>query len=255
MATVRPELVVHAQALSDVDRCEEEPQLARAMNVQATANLVEALKANGERPALLIALSTDHVFDGAQRRPYVESDLPAPVNTYGRTKLESERHALGYARSIVVRTSTLYGPGRLNYCDHIVARTTAGEPVEAWSDQQTSPTYTEDLAAAMAQLSLHVLDSGSLTGQRVYHLVNAGGCSRVTFAERVVELLHGSKDLIKPIPMAAHQRPAHRPRYAVLDTINVPASLKEILRPWDDALQAYLRQRRPFGFAQDGVLR
>jgi dTDP-4-dehydrorhamnose reductase len=245
---LKPEIVIHTQALSDVDRCELEPEAARKQNVQATANLIEALRPLG---ALLIHVSTDYVFDGTKGSPYDEEDCPNPLSVYGRSKLEAERLVLNYPRSVVVRPSTLFGSGRMNFCDQIVSQLSAGQAVEAFTDQVTSPTYTEDLADAIAELGATLprlrreasLSSLDLTLPRIYHITNSGCCTRLVFARRVAEILECAPDLILGVPMAHQKRPALRPAYAALATIHLARVIGRTLRPWDDALQDYLRQR------------
>ncbi|MDP3723140.1 MAG: dTDP-4-dehydrorhamnose reductase [Candidatus Omnitrophota bacterium] len=238
---VRPDILIHAQALSDVDRCEREPEMAWAQNVTTVAHLVQALQ--GSR-TLLVYVSTDYVFDGKKGAPYEEADAPNPLSVYGRSKLEGERLALGYARSIVVRPSTLFGPGRDNFCDAVVCRVRAGQPVEAFWDQVTSPTYTVDLAEGIGELSLALWRSWDGERPRRYHLANGGGCTRAAFAERIVELVGGSRELIRAIAMADQRRPAARPAYSALATRAVPSVIGRRLRSWDHALHAYLHQRR-----------
>ena len=239
ISALRPDVVIHAQALSDVDQCEVEPDAAQTLNVQTIANVVQALAAE---QALLICVSTDYVFDGKKGRPYDETDEPNPINVYGRSKLEAERQALGYPRAVIVRTSTLFGAGRMNFCDHIVQQLTSGQPIEAFVDQVTSPTYTVDLAEGIGDLCAVLMVSRALQ-PRVVHMANAGECSRFTFAQRVRELLGCPVELVQPIPMAHQRRPAARPRYSALTTIRVPQVIRRTLRSWDDALQAYLRAR------------
>lgn len=246
--TVQPDFVIHAQALSDVDRCELDPAAARAHNVDATAHLIEALRreqgtCRGGRGSLLVHMSTDYVFEGRKQAPYTEADEPRPISVYGRVKLEGERLALGYPGAVVVRTSTLFGPGRMNFCDHIVSRVSAGETVEAFVDQVTSPTYTEDVAAGLEELCAAIADSGEAERPRVVHLANVGACSRVAFAERVADLVGRPRDLIRKIPMAAQRRPAQRPAYSALTTTQLPLIIGRTLRPWDDALHAYLQKQ------------
>jgi dTDP-4-dehydrorhamnose reductase len=236
----RPDIVIHTQALSDVDRCELEPDAAWAQNVTTTAHVVEALTGTA---ALLVHVSTDYVFDGAKGAPYEEGDEPHPLSVYGRAKVESERIALRYPRSVVVRTSTLFGPGRMNFCDHIVSRVTAGKTVEAFADQVTSPTYTRDLAEGIDALSRVYWESPGAQWPRICHVANAGSCSRATFAQRVVDLLGCSRDLIRLIPMAAQGRPAPRPPYSALGTVHIPQLIGRTMRSWDEALSAYLCER------------
>ena len=235
-----PDVIIHAQALSDVDRCEREPDAARAQNVQTITNVVRGVTAS---KTLVIYVSTDYVFDGTKGAPYEETDAPHPINLYGRSKLEGERVTSQHPRGVVVRTSTLFGQGRMNFCNHSVQRFNAHQPVEAFIDQVTSPTYTEDLADGIAALSEVLFGSPHLRGAQIYHIANAGGCSRVTLANRIAELLGAPRELVQPIAMASQRRPAQRPAYSALSTAYVSHIIGRSLRPWDDALQAYLRQR------------
>ena len=244
-----PDLVIHAQAMSNVDQCELEPDAAWEQNVRALEHLVAALDPGR---TWLVALGTDYVFDGRKGAPYDETDTPNPLGAYGRAKLAAERVALGFPRGIVARTSTLFGPGRMNFCDAIVGAVREGRGIEAFLDQTTSPTYTEDLAAMLRELigALTVPRTGPIP--RVVHVTNAGGCSRVEFARRVVELLGRSPDLVRPIRMAQQQRPAKRPAYSALTTIELPKLTGRIMPPWDDALHTYLRQRHAFDSPMQG---
>ena len=249
ICAVRPDVVLHAQALPDVDRCEREPTLAEAMNVGTTAHVIDALA--GTR-AWLMFISTDYVFDGTKGSAYEEADAPQPLNVYGRTKLAAERLILSQPRGLVARVSTLFGAGRKNFCDEIVERLRRGDVVEAFSDQTTSPTYTEDVAEGL-DLVLRVLECGALPS-KILHVVNDGSCTRVAFANRVAELIGSSRSAIRAIPMAQQRRPAPRPAHSALRSRYLATMIGRTLRPWDDALQAYLRQRRPFDSAQAGVL-
>lgn len=246
VGAVRADAVIHTQALSDVDRCEREPEAARVQNVEATANLIQALAraqgAGGTAPAWLVYVSTDYVFDGAKGTPYDEEDEPRPLSVYGRSKRDAERLALGYPRGVIVRPSTLFGPGRANFCDTIVARLRAREPVEAFADQVTSPTYTVDLAEGLEALCEALGSGGEAPPARVVHMANAGGASRVAFAQRIATLIGESPELVRGIPMAAQGRPAARPAYSALTTMHLDRLIGRKLRPWDDALHAYLHK-------------
>ena len=237
---IAPDVVIHTQAMSDVDRCEREPEEAQRMNVHTVDHLCEALR---ERAIPMFLLSTDYVFDGRKDSPYDETDTPHPISVYGHTKLAGERIVLRMPQTFVIRPSTLFGPARDNFCDTIVRRARQHEPVEAFIDQATSPTYTEDLAEGIHGLMDAIAQAPHRIWPRVYHVANAGGCRRVEFAHRVVELLGASASLVKPIRMEEQARPAKRPAYSVLRSQHVAGLIGKTLRPWDDALQAYLRQR------------
>lgn len=237
--TLAPQVVIHTQALSDVDRCEREPEAARAQNVETTRHLVEALR--GSR-ALLVHISTDYVFDGRKGTPYEETDAANPLSVYGRTKLESEGVARRHPRTVVVRIGTLFGEARMNFCDYLATQLRAGRPVEAFADQVTSPTYADDVAQGLEEL-LQALGKAEELPAPVCHMANAGGCSRVRFAERIAELMGCSRSLIRPVPMASQRRPAQRPAFSAMTTSELPRIIGRTLRPWDDALCAYLSRR------------
>ena len=149
LRALAPDVVLHTQAQSDVDRCELDPVEARAQNIDATRHVIEALRPTATR---LIHVSTDYVFDGKKGSPYDEQDTPHPISVYGRTKLEAEQVVLGYAGGLIVRPSTLFGPGRINFCDRVVQAALEGATVEAFEDQTTSPSFTEDVADAIGEL-------------------------------------------------------------------------------------------------------
>ncbi len=236
---LQPQVVIHAQALSDVDRCELEPTLAREQNVRATIHLIEAIRPLNP---LFIQLSTDYVFDGTKGAPYTEADAPNPLSVYGRSKWDAEQLALSYSRGIVIRPSTLFGPGRMNFCQYLAERLAAHQPVDAFLDQTTSPTYTVDLAEGIGALC-QALEPVLALGTRIYHVANVGGASRVDVAERVADVLGAPRELIQRIPMRAQHRPALRPAYSALSSAQFTSVVGQPLRSWESALTAYLRER------------
>ncbi len=238
---VRPDVVIHTQAVSDVDRCEREPDTAQAQNVRATEHLVRALE---ETQALVVYISTDYVFDGLKGSPYDEACEPHPISVYGRSKLAGEQVILRYPYGVIVRPSTLFGSGRMNFCDAIVQGVQEGRTIEAFMDQTTSPTYTADVADALGELIQALAASRSSGPSRIYHLTNTGASTRLAFAQRIVDLLGYPRTRIRPILMADQQRPAPRPPYSALTTTELPKVIGRTLRPWDEALHEYLRLRR-----------
>ncbi len=250
--TLHPALVIHCQALSDVDRCEREPDEAYAQNAGTIHHLLEALQGSGAR---FIYVSSDYVFDGRKGSAYDEQDRPNPLSVYGKAKREGEQVALRSPGAVVARPSTLFGSGRMNFCDSIVERVRAGQPVDAFLDQVTSPTYTTDLAEGLADLGLALANAPEWTGPRIFHMVNAGSCTRAGFAHRVVELVGGSHALVREIPMASQPRPAPRPACSALTSISLHQIIGRSLRSWDEALQAYLQPRARSRVPQAGPSR
>lgn len=231
----RPARVVNAAAYTDVDGCEHDPVRAKAVNAEAPAGLAEACRAAG---AQLLHLSTDYVFDGSGARPLREDDPVAPLSEYGRSKLAGERAVLAASGDFaVVRTSWVFGRGR-NFVASICARaaairaTPALGPLRVVDDQLGSPTFAEDLAAGLVEL----LERG---GRGLYHLANRGVASRLELARLALDAA-GHADLeIVPVKTADYPLAAQRPLYTALDCTRAER-LGVALRPWQDAVRAYL---------------
>lgn len=237
---LRPTAVVNLVGFTDVAAAElpENVEAAIALNVELPAALARACT----RLAIpLVHISTDYVFDGAQSRPYLEGDPVHPLQVYGATKLDGERSVLARnPRALIVRVSTLYGPGRPQhpaYVDAILrqARTRAaagGGVLEVVEAPISSPTYAPDVAPVL----LGLLDRG-VTG--IVHAVNDGAASRLELATAAVELA-GLGDRVavraRPEPPSALRRPA----YSVLDTSKLFRLLGRKLPPWKDALKTYV---------------
>ncbi|MGZ6259793.1 MAG: SDR family oxidoreductase [Candidatus Limnocylindrales bacterium] len=245
VARDRPATVIHCAAWTDVDGCAREPELAMRRNARAVRELAEASAAAGAR---LVLVSTNEVFDGARRdgRGYREGDAAEPGNAYGASKLAGERAAVvAYGRAgltsrlWVVRTAWLYGPPGNDFPAKILtaaARLPPGEALPVVSDEIGSPTYAPDLAMALAELL-------ERAGGGLYHLVNAGLASREAWASAVLARCAPGRPT-RPIPQADYPRPSSPPRWGVLDATRA-ADLGVALRPWPDALAAYLEQLCP----------
>ncbi len=207
-----PDFLIHTAAYTDVDGAEAHPELAEAVNVQGTRNLVRAVRGTH---TTLVYISSDYVFDGRKAAPYVESDPTGPLGVYARTKLEGELAVLEFARGIVVRTAWLFGESGRNFVRTIlrVGRENAakGEPLRVVDDQTGSPTYAAHLAAALAEL----LAGGA--GAGIYHLAGGGWCSWCELAREVVALAGIEVDVL-PITTAEAGRPAPRPAFSALAT-------------------------------------
>ena len=193
-----PDVVLHAAAWTNVDGAEADPQGAAAVNVGGTAN-VAALGAP------LVYYSTDYVFDGRKREPYVESDGPNPQSAYGRTKLHGE--AAAGERAWIVRSSWLFGPTGNNFVRTMLRLGEERDEVAVVDDQRGSPTYVGHLAAATRQILL--LPHG------VYHVAADGDATWADFAEAIFEEA-GLDTRVRRITTAELGRPAPRPAYSVL---------------------------------------
>ncbi len=167
-----PELVLHAAAWTDVDGAEDDPQSAAAVNVGGTAHAAAL-------GAPLVTYSTDNVFDGTKGEPYVESDAPAPLSAYGRTKLHAE--AAAGERAWIVRSSWLFGQTSHNFVRTMLRLGAERDEVAVVDDQRGCPTYVGHLAEATRAL----VDGGSDFG--IWHLAAAGDCTWAEFAEAIFE--------------------------------------------------------------------
>ena len=244
VATLRPDWVVHAAAATDVDGCERDAAWAFAVNGEGTRRIAEGCR---RANAGLVYVSTDYVFDGQKDRPYLEADPPGPLNVYGRSKLAGEEATRALAgRWTIVRTAWLYGVHGKNFVKTILERAQAGQPLRVVDDQVGSPTYAADLAEGIA-----LLLAGGHTG--VFHLTNSGACSWFAFAREIVRLAGFDPGTVTPMTSADLNRPARRPRFAVLENNAWRTKGLAPLRAWQDALASMLSALRGVEQSQDRV--
>ena len=229
--------IVHAAAMTDVDRCESEPDLAMDVNGRATGIVATLAR---ERGAMFVYVSTDYVFDGTKGTPYLEEDPTKPINAYGRSKHAGEKAAAASgARCLITRTSWLFGEGGRNFVDTIAGKILQGAPLQVVEDQRGSPTYARDLAHGIEVL----LRRGALG---TVHVTNSGETTWYGFAVEIGRFL-GASAAISPVPSEKFPRPAPRPHYSVLSGARYRALAGETLRPWQEAVHHYLASRKPGG--------
>ena len=233
----RPGLVIHTAAMTLVDECARQPDLAMRRNGDATRVLAAACHARGVG---LLVVSTNEVFSGDRRdgRGYLETDETGPRNPYGASKLageEAAREAFADGPGLwIARTAWLYGPPGNDFPDKITAaadRLPEGEPLPVVADEFGSPTYTLDLARAILALV-------SLTEGGIYHLVNSGGASRREWADRVLSVRRPGRTT-RPIAASEFTRASNPPPWGVLDTSRAE-SVGVPIRSWQAALADYL---------------
>lgn len=202
----KPEVIVNAAAYTAVDRAESEPAAAVATNGAAPAVLAEEAKRCG---ALLVHYSTDYVFDGAKRSPYLESDRPAPLNAYGRSKLAGEQAiASSGCRYLLLRSSWVYAPRGRNFFVTIARKAATGEALRVVADQQGVPTESRFIAET----------TGALLERRVegtIHVVPVGSTSWHGFAAAIVQRL-GLSVAVQAVSAAEYASATPRPAYSVL---------------------------------------
>lgn len=230
----RPTLLINCAAFTNVDKCEEVPDLANAVNGHAVGTLAELSKEHGTK---LVHISTDFVFDGNATQPYKVTDAPSPLSAYGRSKLLGEQLLRQHNPPgwIVARTAWLYGPNGNCFPQTILNVARAGKPLRVVADQHGCPTFTYDLAEAL----LNLVDANA---SGIFHLVNSGQTTWFGFTQAILEEFEVTTDL-GPQTSAEYKkiRPnsAHRPAWSVLDNSDYTRVTGKALRPWRDGLRAY----------------
>lgn len=227
------QVVVNCAAFTNVDQAEKQFDTALAVNGRAVGALGAAAKARG---AFVVHISTDFVFDGRQTRPYVETDPPNPINAYGRSKLEGER-ALQHSACAhaILRVQWSYGSHGANFISKIQERARTGAELKVVDDQVGAPTWTADMARAIAVL---VRDRR----EGLYHFANSGYASRFEVARFIAAQLN-LPTKITPCASEAFPTPALRPKNSSFDTSKIQAILDAPIRSWQDALTEFLRIR------------
>jgi dTDP-4-dehydrorhamnose reductase len=238
LSSNRPDVVISTAAFHKVEECEKQPAPSFAVNAIGPFNLALACSRNN---ATLVHFSTDYVFDGKQRRPYTEEDLPAPVSVYGTSKLAGEcLIPFNCARHFTIRTCGLYGVAGSagkggNFVETMLRKAAEGVPIRVVNDQTLTPTFTGDLAEAVAQLIR--TDAFGL-----YHITAEGECSWFEFARKIFELERLAVDL-RPVATGEFYSPVQRPPYSVLSKRKLNR-LGVSMPKWDDGLARYLGARR-----------
>jgi dTDP-4-dehydrorhamnose reductase len=237
VADAEPEVVIHLAAATDVDRCEQDPDLAYRVNAIGTQNVALACQQTG---ATLVYTSTAGVFSGDKPDPYIEFDSPGPANVYGHSKLAGERIVQTLLeRFYIVRAGWMVGGGVKDkkFVGKMLECIEAGRThLQAVDDKVGTPTYARDLAEGISLL----LGTGYYG---LYHLVNGGGaCSRYDVAVALCEILGRDDIEVEPVSSAFFPLPAARARSEAM--INYKLGLLGIdpMPPWRDALEAYVTQ-------------
>jgi dTDP-4-dehydrorhamnose reductase len=236
LMALRPDIVVTTAAFHNVEKCEADPVQAFAVNGAGTRNVAQT---SAELGARMIYISTDYVFDGWKKEPYVETDSPRPLNVYGNTKLAGEY----FIRSIspqhfVLRTSAIYGKhpcrakGGPNFVDLMCKLGTERDEVKVVDNQFVTPTPTTDIARLIVKLSRS--DAYGL-----YHATGEGSCSWYEFAAEIFRLTNASAQL-RPAGPGDFSTRVDRPKYSVLENHNLKAIGMNVFQPWQNSLRQYL---------------
>jgi dTDP-4-dehydrorhamnose reductase len=225
-----PDVVINAAAYTDVDGCETNSDKCFRINAEGVNNIGIVCK---ERNLKVVHFSTDYIFDGTKGEPYIETDAPNPINTYGHAKLQGELYLRALAgKFLIIRTSWLYGKNGKNFVKAILDQSERGK-LSVVNDQIGSPTYTVDLAGAVKTL----IEEGC---SGIYNITNRGRCSWYDFALKILEYA-GKKDVeVNPISTGDLARKALRPSYSVLSCKKFATDCKKTMRFWQIALKDYV---------------
>lgn len=222
----KPDYVVHCAAYTDVDGAEENVEAATKINVEGTENIAKACRENG---STLIYISTDYVFDGEKKEPYLPTDKTNPLNIYGKTKLDGESAVQKLCEKYyITRTSWLYGHYGQNFVETMISLADKPE-IKVVDDQIGCPTWTVDFSNALVDLIEEEPEYG------VYHICGSGKTSWYGFAKEIFKLA-GQKCNLIPCKTKEFPRPAKRPKNSVMENNN-------ICRNWELALKDYINLR------------
>jgi dTDP-4-dehydrorhamnose reductase len=230
---VKPDVIINCAAHTNVDKCEEEWDLAYQINAIGPRNLSIAAK---EADAKLIHISTDYVFEGNGTRPYTEFDAPNPVSAYGKTKLEGENFVKAFAgKYFILRTAWLYGDGK-NFVKTMLGLAEKYDEVNVVCDQVGSPTSAAELAKMVRYLE-------KTENYGVFHATCEGSCSWADFTEEIfrlagkqVKVNHVTSKQYKEMNPASADRPA----YSILDNYMLKLTTDFVMADWKDAIRVYM---------------
>ena len=226
---LKPDIIIHTAANTDVDECERYPESAFQVNTLGTRHVILGAEKVG---AKLIYISTDYVFNGEKNVPYVESDETCPINVYGRSKLMGEYLVQESSIPwIIVRTAWLYGEGRKNFITSVVEWAKDLPVLKLVIDKTGSPTYAKDLALAIRHL-IRAEACGT------YNAAGQGACTWFEYGQYILKILKTEKEVV-PIAFDDLNRPAKRPAYSALSSDALKQSGFE-MRDWRAALEDFL---------------
>lgn len=246
----RPDVVINCAAVTNVDLCETERELARAVNAESPRQMARACTETGAR---LVHISTDYVFSGEARTPYAEDSVAAPLSWYGSTKLEGEEAVLeAGALHAVVRVSWVFGPDRDSFVDKALQAALRGEAVRAVADKWSSPTYTLDAADALRAFFTVAAPGG------IYHLCNRGVCTWLEWAQAGIDAALASglpvaTTSVEPLRLAdLTAMVAPRPVYSAMSCRKLESLLGRPLRPWAEAVADHVKRQADAGMLATG---
>ncbi|MFA5713704.1 MAG: dTDP-4-dehydrorhamnose reductase [Bacteroidales bacterium] len=236
------DIVINCAAYNYVERAQQEPQPALAVNRDGAANLAKAAERSG---ALLLHFSTDYVFDGTASTPYSEESSPNPLSIYGKSKELGERALLqSKACHIIIRTSWLYSQHGSNFVKSIIRAASNNPKIEVVFDQIGTPTYAADLAQMVVRLCKSYLSTPEEKRELlygIYHYSNEGVASWYDFAQQIVTSL-GIKCKVLPVRSFQYPSKVERPNYSVLDKSKIKSLINIEIPHWRESLELCLKE-------------
>ena len=249
------DLLINAAAFTNVDLCETKRDEAFLINAEAPRVLAEICR---DKRARLIHFSTDYVFDGGKREPYVESDSANPISVYGESKLAGEQNVLAVQdRHLIVRVSWIFGPDRQSFIDGMIKRAQENEEVDAVADKFSAPTYTDDIAEMLVVTAIGDGTQPGLTDpgynaasdyDGILHFTSAGECSWQEYAQWALDCCQEIGLLLKGKTVGARKLKdmtnwvARRPVYSVLSSAKYAKLTGRSPRTWREAVADYIRR-------------
>ncbi len=234
------DVLVNCAAMTNVDLCEQEIEQAFAINAEGPQLLARICR---DKHAKMIHFSTDYVFDGEKREPYVETDAAKPISVYGESKRTGEKLVLQTQdRHLVLRVSWVFGPDRPSFIDAMIKRACEEEHIDAVADKFSTPTYTHDIAEMVSRFFDVDLPGGIL------HFANNGECSWQEYAQHALDCCRASGISLKaktvgPAKIADMKNwIARRPVYSVLSTAKYAKLTSVTPRSWRDAVSDYIER-------------
>jgi dTDP-4-dehydrorhamnose reductase len=232
----KPQIIVNTAAMHNVESCEKEPLKAYEVNAVGAQNLAVVARQIG---AVLIHVSTDYVFDGSKKEPYLESDSAMPLNVYGNTKLAGESFIRSSVdKYFILRTSALYGrnpcraKGGRNFVDLMLKLANERDELRVVNDEVVSPTATAELARQIVAL-------GRTDNFGLYHATAEGSCTWYEFAKKIFELVNVKTNVVVAAPSEFPSK-VPRPKYSVLENNALKVAGLNSFRTWEEGLRSYL---------------
>jgi len=230
VSSCKPDIILNCSAYTNVEEAEVNKKLAYLINRDAVAYLTEYAK---KENAKFIHFSTDYVFDGNKKTPYIETNTTNPLNEYGKSKLEGEKAALSYENSLIFRLSWLTGNGKQNFLYKLLGWTKKFDTLNISSDEVSVPTFAFDVVK-------YVIMAAEKNLNGLYHLPNSGSASRYDLAREFIKNM-GINIKTNPVPMANFPTKAVRPSYSVMSNEKISKELNVNIPDWKVSLEKFCK--------------